>query len=188
MEEKTTNTTNKQLNEIISPIEYWAGKLMPKQKAFADNYLDPDSPTYGNKSASYIRAGYADNAAKGRNACKLLEKRELQEYCKHWRADFAGRGGRSLSEILDKEYTLQQLRYLIDDCKANSDRSNLKGAIHLLMQFNRMLSNVNELQINDVTTPALTDAERDNLRKLARQHNIQLSTADYRIAAIPAEG
>ncbi len=87
---------------------------------------------------------------------------------------------------MDREYTLQQLRYLIDDCKANSDRSNLKGAIQLLMQFNRMLSNVNELQVTNTEQIQLTDAERNNLRKLAKQHNIQLSSTDYTRNEIPA--
>lgn len=175
-----TNPIQKQLEEKTSPLEYYASKLKPKQKMFCDKYVDPDSPTYGNATASYVVAGYTDNKAKSQNACKLLRNKNVQEYCKHWRAGFAGRGGRSLAEILDKEYTLQQLRYLIDDCKAHNDRSNLKGGIHLLMQYNRMLSNINELQVNDVSAPVLTDVERENLQRLARQHNIQLSSTDLR--------
>ena len=73
---ESTNPIQKQLEEKTSPIDYYASKLMPKQKLFADYYIDPDSPTYGNATASLLKAGYTDNKAKSVMACKLLKKKD----------------------------------------------------------------------------------------------------------------
>jgi hypothetical protein len=132
-------------------------QLSPRHKRFCELYTDPQSECFGNVSKSYIAAGFTDNKAGIKNACKLLQmqcvKDELERIVRE----------REKKELVDRDWVDQKLRLVYEKAMEKGDYASAIRCLELLGKARSMFSeniNTNVQQLKEIDDTAKEEALR----------------------------
>ena len=147
--------------------------LQPQIRMFVAYYCDPHSPTYGKPTASYIASGYKGNSYNGLRATagKVLMRPAVKAAIAAYASDLRRRA------VADHDYIWRQWLALLEDCRdaagRYTDRPTAAAVLRTMAQARAMLTD--RVEQTGPQSPELTDAERAELQRLAREHNLRLA-------------
>ncbi len=141
--------------------------LTPKQALAVDLYVNPKSETFGNKTQSYIAAGYSCRGKTAMQAaCRLFGHSKICEAITEYQTkniEIASK--QAVNEAITKAYTLQQLQKTYDAAVLNSDTTNRVACIRLMMQYHGLLSDKLVIDLQD--SRQLEEGHREAARRIA---------------------
>jgi len=154
----------------------FTGVLTEKQKLACKYYMDKTSDTYGNKTKSYLKAGYKETHNSNSAACMMFSKPKVIEHLGELREqEQVIEGKKSIRDILNADYTLEKAKSHLERCIANGDNTNTTAMLKLLAQVNGLLIDRKEIEQTNHNVANITPQELEALEAIARANNIRLS-------------
>lgn len=142
-------------------------KLNPRQQRAAELFVNPESKTFGNKTQSYIAAGYACRGKTAtQQACKLFTNPNICQYISNYQKnniEIAAK--RAVTQSLTKDYAIERFIQLYERCWTDHDNTNCKSLLQTLWQHLGMLDN--KLTIDFGEARELEEIHRESVRRLA---------------------
>ncbi len=135
-------------------------ELTPKETLAIDFYANPKSPTFGNKTKSYIAAGYSNTSSVMQSACRMFNKDKI----KHAIELYTPRTLVKRAEI-NREYAFNKYQELYDRCYDDHDNTNCVALMRMVWQQQGLLDN--KLVINLEDSRQLEDGHREAARRIA---------------------
>jgi len=151
-------------------------KLTPKETLAIDFYANPKSPSFGNKTKSYIAAGYSNTASVMQSACRMFNKDKI----KHAIELYTPRTLAKRAEI-NREYAFNKWQELYDVCEQNGDRTNCVALMRMVWQQQGLLDN--KLVINLEDSRQLEEGHRDAARRIGA-HLLEVGILDAKFEPI----
>lgn len=151
-------------------------ELTPRQRKFIENFINPDSDTFGNSTESYLKSGYnvtlKDPRAARRTAAVsasrlLTNDKVITEITK--RRDELAKKAEKIATIkqITGQYADEQLIWAIEECKKPPvDMTNLVACIRILQQRTGQLSD--KMTVEIAAAPQLQAALVKELSEIAR--------------------
>jgi len=134
--------------------------LSPKQARFVDCYANPNGPTFGNATQSYIAAKYK---ARGRiaqqAACRLIQKNKIKQAIELYQPETLAKRAE-----INREYAFNKWQELYDRCYADRDSTNCVALIRMVWQQQGLLDN--KLVINLEDSRQLEEGHREAARRI----------------------
>lgn len=159
-------------------------QLTPKQALAVELYVNPKSETFGNKTQSYIAAGYSCRGKTAMQAaCRLFGHSKICEAITEYQSkniEIASK--QAINEDITKAYTLQQLQNTYNAAVTNKDTTNRVACIRLMMQYHGLLSDKLIVTLED--SRQLEEGHREAARRIAA-HLLQDGILEAEFEPIP---
>jgi len=144
-------------------------ELTPKQTLAVELYVNPKSESFGNRTQSYIAAGYSCRGRTAQQAaCRLYANSKMCKAIKEYQdKNIEISSKQAVNEAITKTYTLDQLQKTYDAAKKNGDTTNRVACIRLMMQYHGLLSDKLVIDLQD--SRQLEEGHREAARRIAAQ-------------------
>jgi len=142
-------------------------ELTPKQALAVELYVNPKSETFGNKTQSYIAAGYSCRGKTAMQAaCRLFGHSNMCKAITQYQSkniEIAEK--QAVNEDITKAYTLTKLQETYNAAVTNKDTTNRVACIRLMMQYHGLLSDKLVIDLRD--SRQLEEGHREAARRIA---------------------
>ena len=112
--------------------------ITPKHHKAIELYCNPESESFGNMLKSYLGAGYKENKGSNRAACRMFSDVQISTLVREKTREYE-----DIIKIkcdFDESFIRSEWIKLLDDCKANNDRTNLNSCLRTMSQHKAMLT------------------------------------------------
>lgn len=142
-------------------------ELTPKQALAVELYVNPKSDTFGNKTQSYIAAGYSCRGKTAMQAaCRLFGHSNMCKAITEYQTkniEIAAK--QAVNEDITKAYTLEQLQQTYKAAVTDKDTTNRVACLRLMMQYHGLLSDKLVIDLRD--SRQLEEGHREAARRIA---------------------
>lgn len=158
--------------------------ITPQQLLAVENFVNPKSETFGNRTQSYIAANYK---SRGKIAQQAASRFFQRDYVIRAIQDFQGKNieiaeKQAVNEAITKAYTLEQLQNTYNAAVTNKDTTNRVACIRLMMQYHGLLSDKLVIDLRD--SRQLEEGHREAARRIAA-HLLQDGILEGEFEPIP---
>lgn len=161
--------------------------ITPQQLLAVDNFVNPNSNTFGNKTQSYMAAKYKSKGRIAQNAaCRFFQR----DYIIKAIRDFSDKNieiaeKQAVNEAITKAYTLEQLQKTYRAAVTDKDTTNRVACIRLMMQYHGLLNDKLVIDLQD--SRQLEEGHREAARRIAA-HLLSdgILEAEFEPLALPA--
>lgn len=134
--------------------------LTPKQILCVDFYCNPNSPSFGNATKSYIAAGYKNGVGVMQAACRQFSKDKIKQAIELYKPET-----RPKRAEINREYAFNKWQELYDRCYKAKDNTNCVALMRMVWQSQGLLDN--KLVINLEDSRQLEEGHREAARRIA---------------------
>lgn len=135
-------------------------QLTPKESLAIDFFCNPKSKTFGNKTKSYIAAGYSNTASVMQSACRMFNKDKIKQAIELYQPETLAKRAE-----INREYAFNKWQELYDRCFKDHDHTNCVALIRMVWQQQGLLDN--KLVINLQDSRQLEEGHREAARRIA---------------------
>ena len=142
-------------------------ELTPKQVLAVELYVNPKSDTFGNKTQSYIAAGYSCRGKTAMQAaCRLFKHSNICKAITEYQTNnIEIAKNQAVNEAITKAYTLTKLQETYNAAVTNKDTTNRVACIRLMMQYHGLLNDKLVISLED--SRQLEEGHREAARRIA---------------------
>lgn len=140
--------------------------LTEAQRLFYLNLTDVKSPTFGNLTETFKTTGLKHGRKPEASAMRMLANRNVLNVLCNWVN--TKQQNAFLTQEINKEYVLKELRDALGDCKKAADMTNRIRVLELFGKYLDLWSN--KLTVSIEQSPVLSDEDRKYLAELSRLH------------------
>jgi len=112
--------------------------LTDKQQRFVEYYANPESPTYGVATTSYVKAGYAKSHTNAQAASRLVNSVNVIKAMRKYQPESVEKAIKKVE--ITKDYALGQLQETYETCKRKQDMTNQVACMRLILQATGLLT------------------------------------------------
>ena len=134
-------------------------ELTPRETKAIDYFANPKSPTFGNKTKSYLAAGYSNTSSVMQSACRMFNKDKIKQAIELYQPETLAKRAE-----INREYAFNKWQELYDRCYADHDNTNCVALIRMVWQQQGLLDN--KLVINLEDSRQLEEGHREAARRI----------------------
>lgn len=151
----------------MRPKVFVKSELTPKQTLAVELYVNPKSETFGNRTQSYIAAGYSCRGRTAQQAaCRLYANSKMCKAIKEYQdKNIEISTKQAINEAITKAYTLNELQNTYNAAVLAGDITNRVACLRLEMQYLGLLNDKLVISLED--SRQLEEGHREAARRIA---------------------